>query len=77
MEKYLIWNHVFEVKVSDGRSFRAHRSLGMLMLQRKHYDISYQHLKRSLELQPINVCFFVQFQLRFHLKTHEELHQKF
>lgn len=26
------------------------------MLQRKHYDISYQHLKRSLELQPINVC---------------------
>ncbi|VDO37824.1 unnamed protein product, partial [Onchocerca flexuosa] len=42
------------IEVSDGRSFRAHRSLGMLMLQRKHYDISYQHLKRSLELQPIN-----------------------
>ncbi|KAL4002330.1 TPR repeat family protein [Acanthocheilonema viteae] len=42
------------IEVSNGRSFRAHRSLGLLMLQRKHYDISYQHLKRSLELQPIN-----------------------
>ncbi|MCP9259103.1 hypothetical protein DINM_002075 [Dirofilaria immitis] len=40
--------------ISNGRSFRAHRSLGLLMLQRKHYHISYQHLKRSLELQPIN-----------------------
>uniref|UniRef100_A0A1I7VM46 TPR_REGION domain-containing protein n=1 Tax=Loa loa TaxID=7209 RepID=A0A1I7VM46_LOALO len=42
------------IEVSNGRSFRAHRSLGLLMLQRKHYNISYHHLKRSLELQPIS-----------------------
>ncbi|CAG9530551.1 unnamed protein product, partial [Cercopithifilaria johnstoni] len=42
------------IEASNGRSFRAHRSLGLLMLQQKHYDISYQHLKRSLELQPIS-----------------------
>uniref|UniRef100_A0A0R3S0Z9 TPR_REGION domain-containing protein n=1 Tax=Elaeophora elaphi TaxID=1147741 RepID=A0A0R3S0Z9_9BILA len=42
------------IEASNDRSFRAHRSLGLLMLQRKHYDISYRHLKRSLELQPIN-----------------------
>uniref|UniRef100_A0AAF5PQ46 TPR_REGION domain-containing protein n=2 Tax=Wuchereria bancrofti TaxID=6293 RepID=A0AAF5PQ46_WUCBA len=42
------------IEVSNGRSFRAHRSLGLLMLHRKHYCISYRHLKRSLELQPIS-----------------------
>uniref|UniRef100_A0A915PPA7 Transcription initiation factor TFIID subunit 12 n=1 Tax=Setaria digitata TaxID=48799 RepID=A0A915PPA7_9BILA len=49
------------IEVSNGRSFRAHRSLGMLMLQRKHYDLSYQHLKRSLELQPINALAWFNF----------------
>ncbi|VDN37311.1 unnamed protein product [Gongylonema pulchrum] len=45
------------IQVSNGRSFRAYRSLGMLMLRRGHYDVSFEHLKRSLELQPINVSF--------------------
>ncbi|KAK6101347.1 TPR repeat family protein [Brugia pahangi] len=42
------------IEASNGRSFRAHRSLGLLMLHRKNYCISYRHLKRSLELQPIS-----------------------
>lgn len=55
-------------KVSNGRSFRAHRSLGMLMLHRKHYDIAFKHLKRSLELQPINVSLDFHSLLFFHRK---------
>ncbi|VDM95458.1 unnamed protein product, partial [Thelazia callipaeda] len=42
------------IEVSNGRSFQAHRSLGMLMLHRNIYDKSFTHLKRSLEIQPIN-----------------------
>ncbi|CAI5444762.1 unnamed protein product [Caenorhabditis angaria] len=43
------------IKLSDDRNARAHRSLGHLLLMRKNYEEAYKHLRRSLELQPIQL----------------------
>ncbi|PIO54846.1 hypothetical protein TELCIR_23779 [Teladorsagia circumcincta] len=39
--------------MSNDRNARARKSLGNLMVLRKQFESAYEHLRRSLELQPI------------------------
>ncbi|GMR42934.1 hypothetical protein PMAYCL1PPCAC_13129 [Pristionchus mayeri] len=43
------------IQSSSDRSARAHRSLGMLFLNDRNYAEAYDHFKRSLQLQPIQL----------------------
>ncbi|KAF8357193.1 trd-1 [Pristionchus pacificus] len=43
------------IKSSSDRCAHAHRSLGMLFLNDRKYGEAYDHFKRSLELQPIQL----------------------
>ncbi|CCD69079.1 Tetratricopeptide repeat-containing protein trd-1 [Caenorhabditis elegans] len=43
------------IELSDDRNARAHRSLGHLLLMDKKFEEAYKHLRRSLELQPIQL----------------------
>ncbi|KAK6054083.1 tetratricopeptide repeat protein [Cooperia oncophora] len=62
-EKLEMWDNVIECfkqlgqleKMSNDRNARARKSLGNLMVLRKQYESAYEHLRRSLELQPIQL----------------------
>uniref|UniRef100_A0A8R1HL44 TPR_REGION domain-containing protein n=1 Tax=Caenorhabditis japonica TaxID=281687 RepID=A0A8R1HL44_CAEJA len=43
------------IELSSDRNARAHRSLGHLLLMDKKFEDAYKHLRRSLELQPIQL----------------------
>ncbi|GMS89937.1 hypothetical protein PENTCL1PPCAC_12112, partial [Pristionchus entomophagus] len=43
------------IESSSDRCARAHRALGMLFLNERKYGEAYDHFKRSLELQPIQL----------------------
>lgn len=43
------------IEMSSDRNARARKSLGNLMLLRNHFESAYGHLRRSLELQPIQL----------------------
>ncbi|KAE9417268.1 hypothetical protein Angca_005843, partial [Angiostrongylus cantonensis] len=43
------------VQMSNDRNARARKSLGNLLLLRNHFESAYEHLRRSLELQPIQL----------------------
>ncbi|CAI2348962.1 unnamed protein product [Caenorhabditis sp. 36 PRJEB53466] len=43
------------IELSNDRNARAHRSLGHLLLMDKKFEEAYKHLRRSLELQPIQL----------------------
>ncbi|ULU02719.1 hypothetical protein L3Y34_002367 [Caenorhabditis briggsae] len=43
------------IELSGDRNARAHRSLGHVLLMDKKYEDAYKHLRRSLELQPIQL----------------------
>ncbi|ETN77648.1 tetratricopeptide repeat protein, partial [Necator americanus] len=45
------------IKMSNDHNSRARKSFGFLMLLRNQFDSAYKHLRRSLELQPIQVSF--------------------
>ncbi|PAV86560.1 hypothetical protein WR25_11950 [Diploscapter pachys] len=43
------------IEISNDRNARARRSLGHMLLQNHKYEEAYGHLRRSLELQPIQL----------------------
>nr|CDJ84972.1 Tetratricopeptide TPR-1 and Tetratricopeptide TPR2 domain containing protein [Haemonchus contortus] len=43
------------MKMTNDRNARARKSLGNLMVLRKQFESAYKHLRRSLELQPIQL----------------------
>ncbi|CAI4230735.1 unnamed protein product [Auanema sp. JU1783] len=43
------------IKISSDKNAKARKAIGMLHLIRKQYDEAYVHLRRSLELQPIQL----------------------
>ncbi|VDM61087.1 unnamed protein product [Angiostrongylus costaricensis] len=43
------------IRMSNDRNARARKSLGNLLLLRSHFESAYGHLRRSLELQPIQL----------------------
>ncbi|KAF1760788.1 hypothetical protein GCK72_009038 [Caenorhabditis remanei] len=43
------------IELSGDRNARAHRSLGHVLLMDKKFEEAYKHLRRSLELQPIQL----------------------
>ncbi|KAK6742078.1 hypothetical protein RB195_009754 [Necator americanus] len=43
------------IKMSNDHNSRARKSFGFLMLLRNQFDSAYKHLRRSLELQPIQL----------------------
>ncbi|EPB73799.1 hypothetical protein ANCCEY_07136 [Ancylostoma ceylanicum] len=45
------------IEISNDHNARARKSFGFLMLLRNQFDSAYEHLRRSLELQPIQVSF--------------------
>ncbi|EYC28393.1 hypothetical protein Y032_0007g3201 [Ancylostoma ceylanicum] len=43
------------IEISNDHNARARKSFGFLMLLRNQFDSAYEHLRRSLELQPIQL----------------------
>uniref|UniRef100_A0AC35TTU9 TPR_REGION domain-containing protein n=1 Tax=Rhabditophanes sp. KR3021 TaxID=114890 RepID=A0AC35TTU9_9BILA len=43
------------IEVSNDRSARAQKSLGELMISRENHEAAYKHLKRSVEIQPLQL----------------------